>query len=492
MTKSVTTSRYVPAALAAVVSGGLYFFSTGLEGFRPLVWIAPLPVLLISLRLNRSAIFVMAFTAYVLGGLNLVPYLARLVPPAVLAGQMFIPPLAFAIVCIAFRDAMVQFRHMLSFLAFPIGWTAYEYLLSIVSPHGSAGSIAYSQSAFLSIVQIASLTGVTGITFVLTLVPAGVTAAMYYREGRLRFAAIVITVVVGAGTLGYGWSRLSSPLPTQKIRAGAAAIDSCAGYFDTTERGKALGVVNAYARLVSQMADSGAEIVVLPEKLAGITEEYSADAFGMMRAAAARHRIFIVAGFNNLGTTPHRNMAFLFSSDGNVAGEYDKAFHIPGIESDYKRGEELLLFDANGITGGVAICKDLDFSRWIRQYGQAGVEVLYVPAWDFKADAWLHSRMAVVRGIENGFSLVRAANEGMLTITDDRGRVLAERTSDGAGITIVADVARGAGRTFYTAGGDWFPASILLVLLALLLISARRIFGKRFTDANSISQKGIL
>ena len=486
MTKSVTASRYVLAALAALVSGSLYFFSTGLEGFRPLVWIAPLPVLLISLRLNRSAIFVTAFTAYVLGGLNLVPYLARLVSPAVLVGQLLIPGLAFAIVSIAFRDAIVQFRHPLSFLAFPIGWTAYEYLLSVVSPHGSAGSIAYSQSAFLPIVQIASLTGISGITFLLTLVPAGVAAAMYHRERRFRLTAIVITVVVGAGALGYGWSRLSSPLPTHNIRAGAAAIDSCAGYFDTTNRNEALGVVSAYARLASQMADSGAEIVVLPEKLVGMTDEYSADVLGMLRAAAARHRIFIVAGFNSLGAEPHRNMALIFSPDGNVTGEYDKVFHIPGIEPDYKRGEKTFLFDANGISGGVAICKDLDFPQWIRQYGQAGTEVLYVPAWDFRTDAWLHSRMAIMRGIENGFSLVRAASEGMLTMTDDRGRVLSERRSEGSGSLVVADVPRGTGRTFYSAGGDWFPVSILLVLLGLLIISARRIFwGSRLTSTTS-------
>lgn len=477
---SATTSKYVLAALAAVVSGGLYFFSTGLEGFRPLVWIAPIPVLLISLRLTRSTASIVAFTAYVLGGLNLVSYLIRLVPPGVVVVQLLIPGIAFALVTVAFRDATLQFRHKLSFLAFPIGWTAYEYLLSMVSPHGSAGSLAYTQSAFLPFIQIASLTGITGITFVLTLVPAGIAAAIFHREKSHRTTAILITLVIAAASFGYGWSRLSTPAPGNSIRVGAAAIDTSVRYFDTTVRREALGVVNAYARFVSQLADSGAEIVVLPEKFVGITDEYGAEALDALRTTAAKHKVYIIAGFNRLGTEPKRNLAVVISPNGNIAGEYDKAFPIPGIESGYKRGEEIFLFKANGIIGGAAICKDLDFPQWIRQYGQAGAGVLYVPAWDFGADGWLHSRMAVLRGVENGFAVVRSANDGVLTISDDRGRVVSELASAGSsGVMIFADVRPGSGRTIYSIGGEWFPLTILLALLLLLIVSARRIFRRR-------------
>lgn len=479
MKSSTATSQYALAALAAIVSGGLYFFSTGLEGFRPLVWIAPIPILLISLRSTRSITFIVAFSAYVIGGLNFVPYLLKLASPGVALGQLLIPSAAFALVTIAFRDAIVQFRHRLSFLAFPIGWTAYEFFLSIVSPHGSTGSIAYTQSAFLPFIQIASLTGISGITFILTLVPAGIAAALHHREKGFRPTAILITVFVAAGSLGYGWIRLSTPATGNTMRVGAAAIDSTVRYFNTIVREEALGVVNAYARLVSQSADTGSAIVVLPEKFVGVTEKYEAEALKILLTAAADHDVFIVAGFNRLGAQPHRNVAILISPDGGIAGEYDKAFPLPGIESGYKRGEEILLFNTRSVTGGIAICKDLDFPRWIRQYGQAGVGVLYVPAWDFRSDAWLHSRMAILRGVENGFAVVRSANDGVLTITDDRGRVISETSSIGSsGVLIFADVHPGSGRTIYSAGGEWFPISILFVLLWLVIISARRILGK--------------
>ncbi len=480
MKKSATTSQHVLAALAAGISGGLYFFSTGLEGFRPLVWIAPVPVLLMSLRLTRSTTFIIALAAFILGGMNLVPYLSKLASPGVVLGLLLIPSIAFALVTVAFRDAIIQFRHRLSFLAFPIGWTAYEFILSIVSPHGSAGSIVYTQSASLAFIQIASLTGFTGITFILTLVPAGIAAALYQREKSARVTAILITLIVAAGSFSYGWIRLSTPRSGNSIRVGAAAIDSTVRYFDTTIRDEALGIVNAYARLVSQLAESGARIVVLPEKLVGMTEAYEAEALDILRKTAAEKKVIVVAGFNRLGSQPHRNKAVLISPDGGIIGEYDKAFPIPGIESGYERGKRILLFDAFGVASGVAICKDLDFPGWIRQYGQAGVGILYVPAWDFRTDAWLHSRMAILRGVENGFAVVRAANDGVLAITDDRGRVISELSSIGSsGAMIFADLHPGAGRTLYSLGGEWFPVSVLFVLLLLLIISAHRIFGRR-------------
>lgn len=475
-------SQCALAAVVALVSGGLYFFSTGLEGVGPLVWIAPIPVLLISLQITRSVTFIVAFGAYVLGGLNFLPYMSRLAPTAIVLAQLLIPSVAFALVTIAFRDAIVQFRHRCSFLAFPIGWTAYEFLLSIASPHGTAGSIAYTQSAFLPVIQIASLTGLSGITFIVTLVPAGIAAAIHHRDRSLRLTAILITTIVVVGSVGYGWIRLSTPVAGSGIRVGAVAMDSTVRSFNTTDRTEAQNVVNAYARLVSQVADRGALIVVLPEKFVGTTREYEGDILDILQRTAGHYKIFVVAGLNRVGLGPHRNMAVLIAPDGSIAGEYDKTFLIPGLESEYTRGGEIFLFNAMGVRSGIAICKDLDFPRWIRQYGQAGTRVLFVPAWDFRTDAWLHSRMAILRGVENGFAVVRSANEGSLTITDDRGRVVSEAASTSpSGDVIIADVLPDSGSTMYGICGEWFPVSVLCVLLFLLVISARRIFRTRFT-----------
>ena len=62
-------------------------------------------------------------------------------------------------------------------------------------------------------------------------------------------------------------------------------------------------------------------------------------------------------------------------------------------------------------------------------------------AQDFNLDRAWHGHIAIMRAVEDGFGLVRAAKNGYLTVVDNRGRVLAERRSDSASFaTLLADV----------------------------------------------------
>ena len=86
------------------------------------------------------------------------------------------------------------------------GWFA--ALLIHMSPHGSAGSIAYSQMNALPIIQVASLGGVPAITFVVLLGGSllGIMMAtkmnMDRRDAPMIFAAAVM--VIGAPLFGPG------------------------------------------------------------------------------------------------------------------------------------------------------------------------------------------------------------------------------------------------------------------------------------------------
>jgi apolipoprotein N-acyltransferase len=82
--------------------------------------------------------------------------------------------------------------------------------------------------------------------------------------------------------------------------------------------------------------------------------------------------------------------------------------------------------------------------------------------------------MAVLRGVEDGFTIARSAKEGLLTISDNRGRILAEKRSDAnpfSSIVVVVPVYRTS--TIYSRFGDWF-AWINLVLLVVLVVYAIR------------------
>jgi len=477
MKQTSSLPRWLLLVIGILTSGALYFFSTGLEGFRPLVWIAPVPVLILALQSSWRFAAAAAFVAYLLGSLNLVGYLAKLAPIGVAVGSLVIPSIAFAIAVFAYRFALLHLGPPISFVIFPVVWTSYEYLLSIASPHGTAGSIAYSQTDFSSFVQISSLTGIWGMTFILTLVPAGIATAWYYREKKKKALAILLSALTaGFMAIGYGWIRLGEPVSAPPIRIGVAAIDSTAEYFETTQRAEAVSVIETYARVIGLLAEQGAKVVVLPEKLFGVADEYESDVFRLLGEVAQHKNVFIVAGLSRLGSERNRNLAAIISPDGKLLAEYDKAFLIPGFESKYRSGTKPVDFNVSGLSAGVAICKDMDFPGWIRRYGNAGVGILFVPAWDFTEDAWLHSRMAILRAVENGLALARSAKEGFLTVCDFRGRIIGEvSSSESPEVYFVSDVMPGPGRTFYSMAGDWFAwANLFLLSIFLLNIPIRK------------------
>ena len=107
----------------------------------------------------------------------------------------------------------------------------------------------------------------------------------------------------------------------------------------------------------------------------------------------------------------------------------------------------------------------MDFTPLSRQYGRAGVGLMLVPAWDFDMDRRWHGHMAIMRGVEDGFSIARAARNGYLTVSDDRGRILAEARSDSAPFAaLLAEVPVAHEATLYLLMGDWFGWFAIAIL----------------------------
>jgi apolipoprotein N-acyltransferase len=151
----------------------------------------------------------------------------------------------------------------------------------------------------------------------------------------------------------------------------------------------------------------------------------------------------------------------------------------PG-ENEYTPGTSGTIFQRKNTsqTWGVAICKDFDFTEPARSYGRSGVGLMLAPAWDFRIDDSYHGHIAVMRAVEDGFSLVRAARNGFLTVADNRGRILAEIKSNAVSpfATLIARVRTGHDRTLYLLFGDGFGGcaiALLGILLARLFVLRR-------------------
>ncbi len=467
-----TLRRSTPLIQAVLLSGTLWFLSAGIYHAWLLAWFAPLPLLLIVLDLRVRNAALASVAASTLGALSFVAAYTNF-PPILRASMILLFALPFTTTALLWREIVQYASPLASVAAFPALVVSLEYLISLISPNGTFGSLSYSQGDVPVILQLASVTGAWGISFLLSLVPAALCIAWRHRRKR-RVAATVMAAALGplGLTLVFGEIRLSQPQPSRLIPIGLAVSDADQEKsFSTENAAGGLSVVRAYAHRAAVLAHQGARMVVLPEKCVGLTPETVEAARTLLREAAKNNTVDIVAGLNLLGLPQRRNTAVVFGARGNVALEYDKQHLVPGFEAKYHRGNTPGLIAGTNPVIGVAICKDLDFVPLGREYARAETGLLLVPAWDFVNDGWLHSRMAVMRGVEGGYAVARSASGGRLTVSDANGRVQAERTSDAsAEVLLEADVPVGPGGTFYSRTGDWF-AWLCLGIAAVCLYS---------------------
>lgn len=231
---------------------------------------------------------------------------------------------------------------------------------------------------------------------------------------------------------------------------------------------------------IETAAEQGASVIVLPEKLFQLDSAQVPTLLADAAQLAVGHDVTLVLGIDERDTVAY-NRAYLISPDG-TAHSYDKHHMIPGFESHFTTGTDVVTHQIDGATAGVLICKDLDFPTTVRHAG-AQTAMLLVPAWDFIDDAWFHSRIAVLRGVENGVSVVRAARRGYLTLSDPTGRILVEAPS-GPGIDsatapsgtqmVLGRVPNATGEpTLYGTLGETFGWSALAYAVVALLFAAR-------------------
>jgi apolipoprotein N-acyltransferase len=459
----------IATVLAVLASGAMWFASRGIHHIWPLAWLAPLPLLAVLpvVPLGRAALA--AFAASAIGALDLVLTYRR-APPAQLTFAVLLTAVPFTLAAAAWWAIARRARPVVAIVAYPALIVSAEYLVSLLSPHGTFGSVAYSQTDVPAVIQVASLTGLWGISFIVSLVPAALATTWRGRQepGTVHAGLALAALPLGL-TLVFGAAHLGAPSPSQHIRVGLAVSDTSARYVGAADAAVALPVIHAYAVRVAALAERGAQVIVLPEKFVGVTPAYADAARAIFATVALERHVTIVAGFNMVGAPERRNLAVVFGPTGRVALEYDKMHLIPSLEEGYRSGTRIGLIPGGEVSIGVAICKDLDFAPLGRAYGRAGVGLLLVPAWDFVNDGWLHSRMAVLRGVESGYAVARTATNGLLTASDARGRIVAERASSHAPeVLLTALVPVEPGGTFYSRTGDWFAWLCLGLMIACI------------------------
>jgi len=323
---------------------------------------------------------------------------------------------------------------------------------------------------FLPILQLASVTGPWGISFVVLLFPAALAIGLHLRRTAPKQALRIVGASLGAIVLVliFGAIRLAQPAPHQLVRVGLIASDQPANMDIADEGPQTARLFRDYADEAEKLAVRGAQVIVLPEKLGVALARDTNSTDALFQSLANKTKADIIVGLVLVSSPVAYNQARVYAPDAPVL-TYDKHHMLPPFESNLKPGTTLTLMPEPHRTWGVAICKDMDFTPLSRQYGNADAGLMLVPAWDFNLDRFEHGHMAVMRGVESGFTIVRAAKQGYLTVSDNRGRILAETRSDSAPFaSLMADVPAAHDATVYLLLGDWFAWLALATLIFTL------------------------
>lgn len=366
-------------------------------------------------------------------------------------------------------------------LVFPVAYTAVDFFSSSGSPFGTFGAVAYSQRGFLPVMQLASITGLWGITFVIGWF-AGLANHIWENGFKFTRFALVSSCILLTGFL-FGFGRiLLKPQPEQNpIIAGFSlpneTMPSVIGQFhseDETGFRQTVDKLNAnQLEQIRTMAQDGANIVVLQEgAIMGMIDQIEA----VMHEAsiiAVEENIYIVLPTFDLGKSPAENKVHIIDPNGEVILTHIK-YGGNQFEGTLKGDGVLQTLDTPYGKFSAVICWDADFPNVIKQAGEQKVDLLFIPSNDWLSVKDIHTGMATFRAVENGMTVYRQVGQGVSIVVDAYGKEYNRVDSfdgDTTGFTNIQTVATPVGSvdTLYTSLGDLFGNVMLLGFVGLLV-----------------------
>jgi apolipoprotein N-acyltransferase len=474
----------------------LLLFANGVDNVALAAWLAPVFLL----RFVRTQSFkVWLPVTYVLAGLAGAFEFRGMVPIHGTAYYIFLALYGIPALLPYVLDRLLAPRLgvLAATLVFPTACAALDYLSS-QGAYGSWGAAAYSEYGNLPLLQLLSVTGMWGISFLMAwfatvcngLWEEGMASQKARRVAWLCGATIAAVILAGGARL------VLFPPSSQSVRVASLSkrtvgpeLDDAVAHrmFSGTATSEDLVAVKNWANPVNDdllvRADremqAGAKIVFWGEANAILIKDDEAAFVARGEDLAQKYHAYLgmALGVLTMGKKqPIENKLVLIEPNGQVAWEYNKAHPVPGIEAAHQVPGDGKLRDLDTPYGRLSsiICFDGDFPQLLSQAGALGTDVMIDPSNDWRAiDPW-HTQMASFRAIEQGFNLIRQTSRGLSAAYDYQGRRLSAmdhyQTSD---YVMVSDVPTRGVRTIYSRFGDWF-AWLCLAGLALLTIQALR------------------
>jgi len=293
---------------------------------------------------------------------------------------------------------LCRHKNVPAVVAFPIGWAAVEFLRS----HGPLAfpwfMLGHSQIRVLSMIQVADLAGVIGVTFVLATVN-GWLADLAMVRWRLwpgsrshtlhgAWDGGIATILLVIATFGYGRYRLATQEltdgPTVAVIQGDFLLEAVRGSQGVTDLEK----MRTYLTLAEETARQSPDLIVFPEtpwpmilNPEILDQEPGWTSYQRLFTERAQRfgSFLVVGGMSEFpqpeGSYPaaHRhNSAFVYSPDGGPPARYDKIHLVPFgefVPFRYTRGLFWLYRFLN--------------DSWFNPWGRGGVEYSLTPGSEF-------------------------------------------------------------------------------------------------------------
>ena len=395
----------------------------------------------------------------------------------------------------------------------PVLWVSLEWLRGWLFTGFPWLPLGNSQYLNLPLIQITSITGVYGLSFLIVAVNAALAEIiLQIRKGgisglKTKWLNLSIVVFLCLICFGYGEKVLGEDEKTQgslevAVIQGniAQGIKWDAAYDDYNRE--------VFQGLTEEAAFNRPDLIVWPETAVTASLPQDLEWHNTLSFLAEASGSFLLVGSPYYSTEGDDcfNSAFLISPGGKIVGQYDKIHLVPFGEylprkdylprffkrffqevGDYTPGKKDVIFKIPAGNFNVLICFENIFPGLVRQFVKRGSGLLI----NITNDVWFgrssapfqHLAMGVLRAVENHRYLVCCANTGISAFISPRGEILG-RVEDNSGCPLwvrgflIQKVGMLGKLTFYTRFGDWFVYLNLLGSGLFLILSFIKIGGK--------------
>ena len=370
----------------------------------------------------------------------------------------------------------------------PIIWVGLEYLRSFFIIGFPWNSLGYSQFLTPYVTQIADITGVYGVSFLIILVNAALYTILLTENSRaVKITTAIVTLCCVGLSIGYSLMILLASSSEITIAPETRRIAVVQGNVEQSikwSKEHRQEIFERYARLSKHTLNESPEMIVWPETAVPFVFHHDLYYKNQMITLVRELETFLLFGGINILPDPSSpgqynslNSAFLLSPEGELLGAYDKIQLVPFGE--YVPFEKILFF-VDRITTAIGrvqpgkifqvmrfaelpfstvICFEIIFPNLVRKFVDRGARFLVTitnDAWFGKTSAsYQHFAMITFRAIENRVAIARAANTGISGFIDPYGRIL-QQSEIFIEETLVQDIPLRNRTTFYTRYGDVF------------------------------------